>query len=232
MGHLKRQHRYVVEKGDRAELEELCKSRGVHTRAQDVPVPRAGGPPVQGIAPPVEGLSCTADPACEYSVQDLQTMLRHCRENHGQGLLNNSKFRKSMVQSMFPSVGHVYFEVDPAATLESNLDVRRYLRGTFLPAHASDPVVPQDSDRDRAPLLKITLWDEFERDIRSDADQREAARVIKAKHTAGEHGGIFVSLKKVVKRHHATTRALLNGSSHSFTIAKVLLNGPGLSPEQ
>ncbi|KAG6371370.1 hypothetical protein JVT61DRAFT_9578 [Boletus reticuloceps] len=137
-----------------------------------------------------------------------------------------------MVQSIFSSLGKVYFEVDPTVTSESNLDVRRYLRGTLLPALVDDPVILQDSDRDRPPLLKITLWDEFEPVIRANISQREAARVIKEKHTAKEHGGIFLSLEKAVKLYHVTTRVLLNSFSHSFTICKVLLNGPGFAPEQ
>ncbi|KAG6369995.1 hypothetical protein JVT61DRAFT_12631 [Boletus reticuloceps] len=121
-------------------------------------------------------------------------MLRHCREKHGQGLLANSSFRTSMVQSIFSSLG----KTPPPVLSCSSLSA--------LPALADDPVILQDSDRDRPPLLKITLWDEFEPDIRANISQREAARVIKEKHTAKEHGGIFLSLEKAVKLYHVTTR--------------------------
>lgn len=232
VGHLKNKHGYSVSQGEKADLRALCVDRGVHESVGEMPIPRACGPPVQGIAPPEAGFSCTADASCEYSVRDLQTMLKHCRERHSQGLLANSSFRESTVQVIFQSVGHVYFEVDATLTPTSDLDIRRHLQGTFLPSAVKDPVFVHDSDRDRPPLWKITLWDKFEPEVRSDAGQRKAARLLKAQHTEIEHGGIFVSLEKAVKSHHSSTRELLEGSSHPFTLAKVLLNGPQLSPEQ
>ena len=232
LGHLKNQHDYRATAEDRGALLALCASRGVHQKPEDVQVPRACGPPVQGIAPPEPGLSCTADATCEYSVRSLPTMLSHCREKHGQGLARNSSYRESTVQAIFQSVGRVFFEVDPAVTSTSDLDLRKHLRDSFLPSAVIDPVVAQDSDHDRPPLWKITMWDQFAPEIRKDAEQRKAARLLKGKHWDAELGGIFVSLEKAAKGHHASTRGLLEEASHPFTLAKVLLNGPDFSPEQ
>ena len=52
------------------------------------------------------------------------------------------------------------------------------------------------------------------------------------KHSPAEHGGILNSLDKVVREHHSCTKTFLQETPHAFTVAKVLLNGPGFSPEQ
>jgi hypothetical protein len=137
-----------------------------------------------------------------------------------------------MVQCIFQDTGKVYFEVNPAVTTECNLDVRRYLCGTFLPAHAQDPVAPQELDKDRPPLLKITLWNKFEPKICKDEGQRPAVWRLKARHAVEEEGGIFAPLGRVVERHHVAARALLNECPNSFTVVKVLLNGRRYIPEQ
>lgn len=137
-----------------------------------------------------------------------------------------------MVQTMFHSVGRVYFEVDVTLTAQSDLDVRDYLRASFLPIVDTDSVVTQLSDRDRPPLLKVTMWDSFQVGIREDAEQRKAVRLIKAKHKDDEYEGLFVSLAKAVKSHHGTTKELLESSPHPFTMGKVLLNGAAFNPEQ
>ena len=229
---MKSQHNFSVKATQKSAFEQLCKDRLVCKKPQDVILPKAGGSPVQGIAAPVEGLACCADSACEYSVCDLQTMIRHSKEKHARRITGENSYRPCMVQCIFRGVGKVYFEVDPTAVFECNLDVRRYLRTTFLPAHAKDPVFPQGSDRDRPPLLRITLWDEFEPDIRKDEAQRNFAWRLKARHTAEEQGGVFVSLERAVKQHHAAVRVLLNECPNSFTIAKILLNGRVYMPEQ
>jgi hypothetical protein len=232
MGHLRQQHEYRATADDKEELSALCASRGVPEKAEEVQVPRACGPPVQGIAPPQPGLSCTADTACEYSVRDLQTMLKHCRDKHGQGLLKNSSYRESTVQAIFQSVGRIFFEVDATVTPTSDLDLRKHLRDAFLPGAVVDPVVGPNSEHDRPPLWKITMWDHFEPEIRKDAEQRKAARLLRGKHSEAEQGGIFVSLEKAARGHHALARSVLANSSHSFTLAKVMLSGPDFSPEQ
>ncbi|KAH0825830.1 hypothetical protein J3R83DRAFT_7803, partial [Lanmaoa asiatica] len=233
LGHMKNQHNLLVKAIQKSAFERLCKDRLICEKPQDVITPKAGGSPVEGIATPVEGFACCADSTCTYSVRDQQTMIRHSKEKHGLRITGQRLYRPCMVQCLFSrGPGKVYFEVDPTVTPGCDVDVRRYLRGTFLPAHAKDPVVPQESDRDRPPLLRITLWDEFEPEIRKDDGQRNAAWRLKARHTADEQGGIFASLRRVVEQYHKTTRALLNECPNSFTIAKILLNGGGYTPEQ
>ncbi|KAI9456768.1 hypothetical protein HD554DRAFT_2177923 [Boletus coccyginus] len=232
LGHLKSQHDFVVQATQKSAFEQLCKDYLIYKKPQDVILPKAGGPPVQGIAAPVEGFACCAGNACEYSVCDVQMMIRHSKEKHARRITGERTHRPCLVQCIFRGVGKVYFEVDPTATFECDLDVRRYLRATFLPAHAMDPIVPQDLDRDRPQLLIVTLWDEFHPEIRKDDIQRNAAWRLKAAHTAEERGGVFVSLERAVKQHHIGVRVLLNECLHSFTIKKILLNSRDYTPQQ
>lgn len=235
LGHVKMNHTQTIKGNEKATFLEFCSMREVRVNSKDVPIPKAGGPPVEGIAAPKAGFSCRVDGVCQYSVCDQQTMLRHSREKHGRGLVGDSPMASTVVQTMFKTISHVYFEVDPtviAGAEHLDLDVRRHLRGAFLPGQADQTVVIQDADRDRTPLMKMTNWDKFQREIREDHTQREAVHLLKAKHGEGEEGGIFVALEHAVTTYHEATRTLLNGYSNSFTIRKVLLNGPGFSPDQ
>lgn len=231
VGHLKAKHDHKVTKQEKAELDELCSRYKIYAKPEEVPAPKAGGPPVQGISPPISGLTCSAAADCNYSVCDMQTMLRHGREKHGRGLTTNVSCRPSTVQALFRGVSHVYFEVDDTLTSTSDIDVRTYLKRAFLPKSSIDEVITQQSDRDRPPLLKITLWDCFFSTIREDATQRKHARGIKERHTAHEQDGLFVSLEKVVKLHHEMARTQLEQNCHRFTLAKVLVNGATFSPQ-
>lgn len=232
VGHLKNHHGRKVSKEDAEKLRNVCKERAVYARPESVPRPRPFGPPVEGITEPEDGFSCTASGECRYSVRDVATMKRHGRERHGCGLQDNARYRPSKVQSLFRAIAHAFFEVDPTLTSSSKVDVRAYLWGLFLPSVAGNPVVTEAADRDRPPLLKVTLWDQFMPQIRESVEQRKAARSIKAAHTEGEHQGIFMSLAEVVELHRNTVKVALEGHGQSFTLAKVVLNGPGFSPEQ
>lgn len=232
VGHLKKQHAVAVPEARKEELENLCTQNRVYENPYEVHLPRMGGPPVEGIAPPVAGLSCAASSNCRYSVCDLQAMIRHGREKHEGGTLATTNYRASKVQVLFLGVGHVYFEVDPELTASSDVDARDYLRAVFLQEAGFDEVVAADSSRDRPPLLNITHWDEFMPEIRENVDQRHAAHALKGKHKADEHEGIFDVLQRAVLGHHKTTRKELEHSANPFLLRKVLLNGPDFHAER
>ena len=232
VGHLKKQHAVIVPEARKKELENLCTQNRVYENPQEVHLPRVGGPPVEGIAPPIAGLSCAAGGNCRYSVCDLQAMIKHGREKHGGGTLATTNYRASKVQVLFLGVGHVYFEVDPELTASEDVDTRNYLRAVFLQEAGFDEVMAADSSRDRPPLLNATRWDEFMPEVREDVDQRRAARALKGRHTADEHGGVFDVLQSAVLGHHKTTREELDCSANPFLLRKVLLNGPDFHAEQ
>lgn len=176
LGHVKNQHDVTMSREETEAFKVFCKKHGVFERPEQALIPQAGGPPVRGIAAPVPGYSCRADPLhCRYSVRDFQTLLRHARMEHGQGLAHDTDREETMVQTIFQGVGRQYFKVDVNATAESDLDMRDYLHLQFLPSVKADPVLAAGSDHDRPPLLKITLWDEFHEEIWKDAEQRKAA---------------------------------------------------------
>ncbi|KAI9459287.1 hypothetical protein HD554DRAFT_2041944 [Boletus coccyginus] len=231
-GHMKKQHAMAIPEARKRELENLCELNRVYEHPLKVHLPKAGGPPVEGIAPPVAGLSCAADGDCRYSIQDRQAMIRHGREKHEGGTLATTKCRASKVQALFLGVGHVYFEVDPELTTSSDIDARNYLWAVFLQEADHDEVVAADGSRDRPPLLNVTHWDEFMPEIRENIDQRRAARTLKGKHTLDEHEGIFDVLQRTVVAHHKTTRRELEHSANPFLLRKVLLNGPDFPTER
>ncbi|KAG6374593.1 hypothetical protein JVT61DRAFT_3952 [Boletus reticuloceps] len=140
VGHLKAKHDHKVTKQEKAKLDELCSRYKIYVKPEGVPTPKAGGPPVQGISPPISGLTCSAAADCNYSVCDMQTMLRHGREKHGRGLTTNVSCRLSTVQALFRGVSHVYFEVDDTLTSTSDIDVCAYLKRAFLPKSSVDEV--------------------------------------------------------------------------------------------
>lgn len=233
LGHVKSRHKLIPSAEEQKAFKVFCKQRGVCERPELAPIPQAGGPPVNGIAAPVPGYSCRADPLnCRYSVRNWQTLLRHARLEHGQGLAHNTIRDETMVQTIFQGVGRQYFEVDVNATAESDFDMRDYLRLQFLPSVRGDSVLAAGSDWDRPQLFKFMMWDEFHEDIRKDSEQRHAAWRIKQKHSPTEHKGIFKSLDKVVREHHSRAKKCLQQTPHAFTVAKVLLNGLGFSPER
>ena len=77
VGHLKAKHDHNMTRKEKAELHEICSQYKIYVRPEEVSIPVAGRPPVQGIAPPISGLMCSAAVNCNYSICDLQMMLKH-----------------------------------------------------------------------------------------------------------------------------------------------------------
>ena len=232
-GHLKNQHDQQIASEDRAALGALVAKYKLHERAEDVPAPCPGGPPVEGVERPVAGFSCHADSGCNYSVRDEQCMPRHVKEKHGHDFQGaRSRFRPSTVQALFRAVGRVYFEVDTALEPSCNVDLRQRLRQEFLPKAALDDVLTQEGDRDRPPLLKITQRDQFSVDIRNNQEEMKAARRLKSSHAENEAGGMFTALQSAIDEHAGLAKHTLENHAQPFTLAKVLLHGREVSPEQ
>jgi hypothetical protein len=233
LGHAKNQHSIATNREEKKVFKMFCEDHGVCERLEQVPIPLAGGPPVRGIVAPIPGYSCRADPLnCSYSVRNFQTLLKHARLQHSQGLAHNTDREETMVQTIFHGVGQQYFEVDVTATAESDLDMREYLRLQFLPSVKDDPILVAGSNHDRLLLLKIMMWNKFQEEIQRDGEQRKVAWRIKQKHTPTEHRGILKSQDDVVREHHSRVKNLWQETPHAFTVMKVLLNGPGFSSEQ
>ncbi|KAG6381447.1 hypothetical protein JVT61DRAFT_12 [Boletus reticuloceps] len=90
LGHAKNQPSITTSRGEKKVFQGFCEEHGVCHWPEQAPIPLAGGPPVRGIAALVPGYSCRADPLnCSYSVHNFQTLLKHARLQHGQGLAHN-----------------------------------------------------------------------------------------------------------------------------------------------
>ncbi|KAG6370334.1 hypothetical protein JVT61DRAFT_12287 [Boletus reticuloceps] len=75
LGHATKQHGAAISGEERKVFRAFCAEHKVCQLPEQAPIPQAGGPPVKGIAAPVSGYSCRADPLnCRYSVRDWQTL--------------------------------------------------------------------------------------------------------------------------------------------------------------
>ncbi|KAG2335456.1 hypothetical protein BDR05DRAFT_954064, partial [Suillus weaverae] len=225
-------HRKNVPSADLQALLNFCSESNLYVKQEQVKLPAPGGPPVQLIAKPSEGLACRASADCTYCVKDLQTMQRHCREKHGTDRLTEIKYRPCLVQRIFTGVCNSYFEIDGNLALGVVSDLRAALDTTFLPALDVPLVVPADTERERTPLVRCMGWDKFMPDIRMNPVQRQAADQIKKKHSAEEHGGLLSRLAVAIKDHMAKASTILDGHPHKLTLSKVLLYGDAIPREQ
>lgn len=231
-GHLRgKRHRIKLKPEQEDELERAFHAGGVFESPGQVNLPSPGGPPVQAISRPVEGNAC-AEKGCTYCVRDWQRMLLHSRDKHGRSVASEVLRRSAMMQVLFLSANGVYFEVDVDATAAAAVNLRNYLRTNFIVAPDLEQVVTEDADRDRLPLLKLTQWDRFMPEIREHRGERRAAQALKAGHLAEEVGGAFGRLQQVVTQHHAIIRQALDKCGQSFTVQKVLKNGPGFGAQE
>ncbi|KAG1835871.1 hypothetical protein F4604DRAFT_1944010 [Suillus subluteus] len=206
----------------------FCSESDLYAKPEQVKLPAAGGPPVQLIADPSEGLACTASADCEYCVKSLETMQRHGREKHGANVLMEVRHRPCLVQRIFSGTRNSYFEIKREITPGVVSDLRATLKAAFLPALDVPLVIPADTERERTPLVRCMGWDKFMPDIRMNPVQRGAADQIKKKHSAEEHGGLLSRLAVAIKDHMAKASTILDGHPHKLALSKILLHGDAI----
>ncbi|KAG2121470.1 hypothetical protein DEU56DRAFT_918156 [Suillus clintonianus] len=206
-------------------LLEFCSESDVYEKPEHVKLPTAGGPPVQLISDPSDGLACTASLDCTYAVKDLQTMQRHGREKHSTRRLEKIYHRPCQVQQIFTGVGNSYFEIRQNIVPGSRPDVKMIIQTQFLPTLDIALVVPADTERERTPLMRFMGWDKFLLNVRMNPVQRRAADDIKKKHTVEEHGGLITRLAATVREHMEKASTILDGHPHRFSLSKLLLYG-------
>ncbi|KAG2121482.1 hypothetical protein DEU56DRAFT_927410 [Suillus clintonianus] len=210
---------------------DFCSKSKVYTKPQHVKLPAAGGPPVQLLGDPSDGLACKASSECEYCVRDLQTMQRHRREKHGSTALGEVCHRPCKVQRLFTGVGGSFFEIGQKILPGARPNLKETLKATFLPAIDVPLVVPADTERERTPLVKFMGWDKFQNDVRMNPAQRRAAEQIKKKHTEEEHGGIFPRLAIAIQDHFVRAATILDGHPQRLSLAKILIHGDAIPRE-
>jgi hypothetical protein len=98
------------------EFDDLCDSLLIHMDTQSVVHPSPRGPPVEGIKPPELGWACTVDPAhCAYCCCSLKGMQNHVRSHTTRPPNVPDGFHSGVyLQTLFPTFGIKYFEVEPA----------------------------------------------------------------------------------------------------------------------
>ncbi|KAG1785486.1 uncharacterized protein HD556DRAFT_1314257 [Suillus plorans] len=231
-GHRKKHHHaYQVPSSTMESFLDYCSRSNVHEKPEHVKLPTAGGPPVQMIASPVEGFSCTASADCVYAVKDLGTIQRHSREKHSVTGLQEIQYRSCLVQHIFTAVGNSYFEVGQNVIPSARPNLKSTLKATFLPAVELSLVVPANTERERTPLIRFMGWDRFEVELRMNPARRRAAEQIKKKHSDDEFGGILTRLAAAVQDHMARASTILDGHPHRLSLSKILLYGDAIPRE-
>ncbi|KAG1813026.1 hypothetical protein EV424DRAFT_1541900 [Suillus variegatus] len=210
---------------------EYCLQSNVYEKPEHVKIPTAGGPPVQMIASPVEGFSCTASADCVYAVKDLGTIQRHSRSKHGVTGLKGIQYQSCLVQHIFTAIGNSYFEVGQNIAPSARPDIKSTLKATFLPAVELSLVVPANTERERTPLMRFMGWDKFKVELRINPAQRRAAEQIKKKHSDDEFRGILTCLAAAVQDHMTRASTILDGHPHRLSLSKILLYGDAIPRE-
>lgn len=210
----------------------FCSESKLYAKPAEVKLPAPGGPPVQLIAEPFEGLACTASAECMYCVKDLETMQKHARVKHGSSALRAIQHRRCLIQHIFTSVGNSYFEISNSAPPGTTPDLKATLKASFLPAFDVPLVVPADTERERTPLVRCMGWDKFMPDVRLNPAQRRAADEIKKKHSPEEHDGLLSRLAVAIQDHMAKASTILDGHPHKLSLSKILLHGDAIPRER
>ncbi|KAG0692522.1 hypothetical protein DFH29DRAFT_882371 [Suillus ampliporus] len=231
-GHRKNHHQgYQVSPSALQSFLDFCSQANIYEKPEFVKPPTPRGPPVQFILPPTSGFVCRSSSNCIYSVKDLPTMQRHCREKHNAKPLVEIEYQSCLVQRLFTAVGNSYFEVRDDLMPGSRPDLRTSLKGAFLPALDASLVVPADTERERTPLVRCMGWDKFMPDIRMDPKQRRAADDLKKKHTAEEYDGVLNRLADAVSHHFEKASTILDGHPHKLSLCKILVHGRNVPRE-
>jgi hypothetical protein len=123
------------------DLNDLVHKQSIHLDTSSVIHPSPRGPPVEGLAEPVEGYACSVDRAnCDYCCTSLRRMETHVRTHLGRPLnMVDCYHSKVKLQKLFPHFGIKLFEVEPTLSNISITDpFSRILRDLL-------PVMPGES---------------------------------------------------------------------------------------
>lgn len=210
----------------------FCSDCNLYMKPEHVKLPAPGGPPVQLISKPSQGLACTASVECTYCVRDPETMQSHGRKTHARSILGEVQYRPCLVQRIFTGIRNSYFEIGQNVVPGVQPDLKATLQAKFLPSHDVPLVVAPDTERERTPLVRCMGWDKFMPDIRMNPVQRRAADAIKKKHSPEEHGGLLTRLAGAIEDHMAKASRILDGHPHKLTLSKVLLYGDAIPRDQ
>ncbi|KAG0696939.1 hypothetical protein DFH29DRAFT_1004189 [Suillus ampliporus] len=208
----------------------FCSEANIYEKPECVKLPSPGGPPVQLISPPTAGHACIMTTDCTYSVKDLPTMQRHCRDKHRTGPLVDVKYRACLVQRIFTGVGNSYFEISNDLLSGARPRLKDRLKEMFLPGLEAALVVPADTERERTPLVRCMAWDTFMPETRMNPTQRRAAQEIKKQHTDQEHDGILSLLAETVDDHFHKAATILDGHPQKLSLSKILVHGENIPP--
>jgi hypothetical protein len=125
---------------------DFCTEAKVYFKQEEVKLPAPGGPPVQLIADPSQGLACIALAECTYCAKHVETLQRHSRQKHGSSGLMEIQYKPCLIQRIFTSIANLYFEIRDSVLPGIRPDLKAMLKASFLLAFDVPLVVLADTE--------------------------------------------------------------------------------------
>ncbi|KAG2139941.1 hypothetical protein BD769DRAFT_1663117 [Suillus cothurnatus] len=211
---------------------DFCTKAKVYSKQEEVKLPAPGGPPVQLIADPSQGLACITSAECTYCTKHVKTLQRHGRQKHGSSGLMEIQYKPCLIQHIFTSIANLYFEIGDSVLPGIRPDLKAMLKASFLPAFNVPLVVLADTEQERTPLVKCMGWDKFMPNVHMNPAQRQAVEQIKKKYSEEEHGSLLSCLAIAIKDHMEKASTILDGHPHRLSLLKILLYGDAIPRDQ
>ena len=189
-------------------------------------LPTPNGPPVQ-LVDRYEGLACglqVDQVNCTFCCRSKDHMEVHIRREHRD---RNDKvsncYRPSTVQTLYPHVGRVFFQVEPGLEAIPFNDPWNHVLRDYIPNLPLIPVSPPDTEREVTPFLKAMGWEHHLSHFRTDRSKRGLILSLQCRPT--EHEGHFSRLAEAVLKYIQLGVKICEDHSQSFTIRQILIYG-------
>lgn len=217
IGHMK-SHGIYVSKDD---VEVLLARYQLHTELKDVKLPYPGGPPVEFLKM-LLGYRCRY---CSHACPKEHSLKNHIRDKHPN---RSPVWAECMIpgvsiQTLFSSVGHKYFVVNPTLIEVPEEDIYTTIIRDYLPSQPSLPVRPEPTLRDIEPLLQVTEWHIRMHDYMDDLSRRNLLLKLKAEPTPDEPGYCNIAEATLSYLKDARSKEL------NLTARKIVMQGPNIA---
>lgn len=203
----------------------LCDERGIFDDQTKVILPRAMGPPVQGL-PFKLGYACR-ERQCDRVLVELHAIHKHERDYHNIPSHPSSPPRPQVqVQTLFTNPIK-YFAVNSSLTASARPDLMERLLEDFLPiTNYSPPILTATDDRGRNSMEKHFEWDDLLLTVRQ--SRPALALLVSLKQAAGvtEAGGMYVRLASAVRAWYYTVLQRMTGHPVKYDLERAIIYGP------
>jgi Orsellinic acid/F9775 biosynthesis cluster protein D len=187
-------------------------------------LPTPKGPPVQ-LVELYEGFACSR---CAYCCCSKSWMENHIRDTHPDMYGQASRCHyPTTVQTLFPNVGRVFFEVNPALVNLSFHDPMDHILRHHIPSLPQPFVTPTDTDRERTPFMRFMDWDKHL--AFAQKDRSRLGLILSLVHQPAapneSHLGDLARLSTAMEEYIRLGMRIAMRETQSFNVLKVLVHG-------